>query len=94
MGMPRRGRSGGGFRLGAHRSGQLLVAQLRCGRGRGQAQLFPQPVEHLVQRDAAEAQGGQQLFRVHQVAAARHLGHRLAIQQRIEALTSQLPLQH
>ena len=80
--------------LGGHVAGQLLIAEHRGRHGGGQPQLLPQAVEHLVQGDTAEADGRQQVLGAHQVAAAGHLGDRLAVEQGIEAVAAQLPLQH
>ena len=64
------------------------------GGGVGQPQLLPQPVDHLLQGDAAKAQAGQQVFCADQVATPGDPQQRFTIKQGIEAVSAQLPLQH
>ena len=47
-----------------------------------------------MQGDPTKAEGGQQVFGAGEIAAAGHLGHRLPIEQGIESIAAQLPLEH
>ena len=78
----------------AHPRCHLLIAEHRgscCG---GQADFFPQAVDHLLQGDPTKTKGRQQIFGADQVAALGHLGHRLPMEQGIKAIPAQLALEH
>ena len=47
-----------------------------------------------MQGDSTKAEGGQQVFSAGEIAAAGHLGHRLTMEQGIEAITAELALEH
>ena len=87
---------GGGRRLGGGRQAgrHLFIGEGGGGGGVGQPQLLPQPVDHLLQGDAAKAQAGQQVFCADQVATPGDPQQRFTIKQGIEAVSAQLPLQH
>ena len=88
-------RPGGGLLpLGAEVAGQVLVAEHRGGGGRDQPDFLAQPVEGLLQGDATKTNRRQQIVGADQVATARHPGHGIAMEQGIEAIATQLPLQH
>ena len=80
--------------MGRHLGRDLLIADHGGGGFAGQAHFLPQPVEHLMQGDPTKAEGGQQVFGAGEIAAAGHFGHRLTIEQGIEAIAAELALQH
>ena len=80
--------------LGAEVAGQVLVAEHRGGGGCDESDFLAQPVEGLLQGDTTKPNRSQQIFGADQVATARHPGHGIAMEQGIEAIAAQLPLQH
>ena len=58
-----------------------------------QTDLLPQPIDHLMQGDRAEPQGRQEVIGGRHIATLGHAHHGVAVQQGIEPVASQLPLQ-
>jgi len=90
------GQMGQGRRLltGHDPGGHLFVAGRRRHGFGGQTHLLPQPIDDLLQGHPTKTDGRQQVFGAHQIAAPGHPGEGLSIEQGIEAIAAQLPLQH